>query len=568
MRNYKIKRGDDGTFRIEVPYRGRDVLAFPALNKGTVFTAQERAALGLEGLLPSRVSSFRSQVRRAYENIARKSDPLERYIGMVSLQDRNEVLFYRVLLEHLEEFLPVVYTPTVGTACSMFSRIFRRPRGLWITPEHRGRIRDILGNADPDMRLIVVTDNERILGLGDQGAGGMGIPIGKLALYTTAAGIHPSQCLPISLDVGTDNQELLDDELYVGYPHRRLRGQAYDELLEEFVSAVKELFPAALLQWEDFKKNNAINLLERYQRVLPSFNDDIQGTAAVGLAGVLAAARAMGEPLARQRIAILGAGAAGVGIGHQIRSALAREGVAGDALIRATAILDSGGLIADNRELRDEYKKPFAWPVELVKSNGMNPDRPIDLLAVVNALKPTVLIGTSGQPGAFTEEVIRAMSRHVEHPAVFPLSNPTSKCEATPADLIRWTDGRAFVATGSPFDPVTHAGRTIHIGQGNNVYVFPGVGLGAIVSGAREVTDSMFTVAAQTLADCVSAKRLAAGSLFPPMKELREITHSIAVAVVREVEELGLGTGIPTAEIESAVTAAMWVPEYPDLVPV
>ncbi len=567
MAKLDFDRRDDGTWEVKVPYRGRELLAFGLLHKGSAFTQEERDAFGLEGLVPTRVSTLDEQVPRAYGNIARKTDPLERYIGMSALQERNEVLFYRVLLEHVEELMPIVYTPTVGTACKEFSRIFRRGRGIWITPAHKGRISEILGNADPETQLIVVTDNERILGLGDQGVGGMGIPIGKLALYTAGAGIHPAHCLPVSLDVGTDNQELLDDPLYVGYRKPRLRGPAYDELVDEFIHAVKERFPDALLQWEDFKKTNAINLLARYQKVLPSFNDDIQGTAAVGLSGVFAAARAMNVPMPEQRIVILGAGAAGVGIGHQIRNALAREGLSGDALVRAVAVLDSRGLIVEGREFRDAYKKEFAWPTALVQAAGMDPSAPIDLATAVKALKPTVLIGTSGQPGAFTEEVIRAMGAGTDRPAVFPFSNPTSKCEATPADVLAWTEGRALVATGSPFDPVDVGGRAIRIGQGNNVYVFPGVGLGALVAGAREVTDSMFTIAAQTLADSVSKEDLAAGTLFPRLTELRAITRRIAAAVVREANALDLGKGLADDQIEAAIDAAMWEPAYPHLIP-
>ena len=469
----------------------------------------------------------------------------------------------RMLLDHLEECLPIIYTPTVGLACQRYSHIYRRARGVWICPEHRGRIEKVLANVGTrDIRLIVATDNERILGLGDLGAGGMGIPIGKLALYSTGAGIHPKYTLPISLDVGTDNQELLDDELYLGWRHARLRGKPYDDFIEEFVQAVKRIFPLALLQWEDFKQQNALRLLERYRKRLPSFNDDIQGTAAIGAAALLAGVRATGKPLSQQRMVMLGAGAAGIGISRLIRDTFRRSGAEGNELIGKIGMLDSGGFLHQGRKLSDETKAEFAWPVEMVKAAGMDPNQPLDLLAVVRALKPTVLVGTSGQPGVFTEAVIRAMASHVERPVILPLSNPTSKCEAKPADLIAWTAGRAMVATGSPFDPVEWQGRMIRIGQGNNVLIFPGVGLGVLVSEASRVSDAMFRVAAETLAQHVSDADIAAGTLFPRLRELRAITHKVACAVVRQAREEGVGRPLDDGDIPSAVGAAMWTPNY------
>ena len=564
MEAFRRKRDSQGREYLEVPYRGARLLSHPLYTKTTAFSPGERAAFGLEGLLPSHVSTMDQQARRAYANIRRKTDALERYIGLAALQDRNEHLFYRVLLDHLEELLPIVYTPTVGHACQEFSHIFRRARGLWITPEHRGRIAQMLGNAPfDDVRLIVVTDNERILGLGDQGAGGMGIPIGKLAIYTAAAGIHPTQTLPISLDVGTDNERLLGDDLYLGWRSRRLRGGEYDSLVEEFVQAVKERFPNALLQWEDFKKANAFRLLERYRNVLPSFNDDIQGTAAVAVAGMLTATRITGASVAAQRVAILGAGAAGVGIARLIRSTLQRAGVSGDALALATASLDSRGLLVDDEEISDVHKREFAWPAALAEGMGLGSGKPRDLLAVVRALKPTVLIGTSGEPGTFTEAVIREMGRHVDRPVVLPMSNPTSQSEARPADVIEWTEGRALVATGSPFDPVGWKGRLILVGQGNNAFVFPGIGLGVLVAGARKVTDAMFVAAADRLAAEVSAADLSGGTLFPPIQGLRKVTVRIAEAVVREARNSGVAQNVLADEaIPAAVARAMWEPVY------
>ncbi|MBL9028323.1 MAG: NAD-dependent malic enzyme [Myxococcales bacterium] len=552
---------------VRVPQRGRSLLSVPLLNKGTAFTREERRVFGLDGILPSTILSIDQQARRAYESITRKAEPLERYIGMAALQDRNETLFYRLLVQHTDELMPVVYTPTVGEACQKYSRIFRRARGVWITPEHKGRIAEVLATAaGQEIRLIVATDNERILGLGDQGAGGIGIPIGKLALYTAAAGIHPSQTLPISLDVGTDNEDLLEDDLYIGYRHRRLRGAAYDELLDEFVEAVKRCFPRALVQWEDFKKGNAFRLLERHVDRLPSFNDDIQGTAAVALAGVMAACRARREPFERQRVVILGAGAAGVGIARQLRDAFGREGVTGDDLVRRIAVLDSKGLLVEGNTGGEPHKDEFAWPRDLVGSLGLSPSA--DLPTVITKLQASVLIGTSGQPGVFGREVVEAMVRSTEAPAIFPLSNPTSKSEATPADVITWSDGRALVATGSPFEAVTHKDRRHRFSQANNVYVFPGVGLGALVAQASRVTDSMFTVAARELAASVSEADLGEGALFPPLSELRDVTARVAAAVVREARDRGLGRAIPDAEIDRAVVDEMWFPDYPELEPV
>jgi malic enzyme len=563
MEPFRMCRDPKGRLHIEVPYRGHRLLRHPVFSKGTAFSGEERVAFGLEGLLPDAVSSMGQQVERAYHNIVRKEDALERYIGLASLQDRNEHLFYRVLVEHIEELLPIVYTPTVGLACQRYSHIFRRARGMWITPGHRGRIYQILANAPfEDVRLIVVTDNERILGLGDQGAGGMGIPIGKLAIYTAGAGIHPTRTLPVSLDVGTDNEELLRDQLYLGWRHPRLRGPEYDTLVEEFVQAVKFRFPRALLQWEDFKKVNAFSLLERYRKSLPSFNDDIQGTAAVALAGIVAGGRVTGTPLEEQRVVILGAGAAGVGIARLLREAMRGRGLGGEALARAIVNIDSRGMLVDDEEIEDRHKRDFAWPAALAAAVGLGKGRPRDLEAVVRAVKPTVLIGTSGEPGAFTEFIIRAMASEVARPLVFPMSNPPSKSEAIPADVIAWTGGRALVATGSPVPPVSYGGHTHRIGQGNNAFVFPGLGLGVMVAEAREITEGLFAAAARRLAEEVRDSDLQAGSLFPPVSELRRVTAGIAAAVVRQAREEGIGRAIADEAIPAAVAEAMWLPEY------
>ena len=513
-------------------------------------------------MLPDAVSTIEQQIARVHRNILRKEDALERYIGLASLQDRNEVLFYRLLVENIEELMPIVYTPTVGKACQDYSHIFRRARGIWITPGHRGRIEEVLQNAPfEEIRLIVVTDNERILGLGDQGAGGMGIPIGKLALYCAAAGIHPSQTLPVSLDVGTDNKALLEDELYLGWRHPRLRGEEYYTLVDEFVHAVKYRFPKALLQWEDFKKTNAFVLLDKYRKAITSFNDDIQGTAAVAVAGIMAGCRATGIPLAEQRIVILGAGAAGVGIARLLRDALSRAGLEGEKLSAAIANLDSHGLVVDDQEITDVHKRPFAWPAALAERSGLGKGRPRDLAAVVRAVKPTVLIGTSGEPGTFTELIVREMAAHVERPVIFPMSNPTSKSEAKPVDIVNWTGGRALIATGSPFDPVPYGGRTIKIGQCNNVFIFPAVGMGVLIAEAKEVTEAMFTAAAEVLAAETRDEDLKAGMLFPPAQEIRRVSRAIAEAVVKQAREDGVaGRVLEDAEIPKAVKARSGTP--------
>ena len=565
MERYRLELGEDGVESIDVPYRGHRLLAHNMYNRGTAFTRAERHALELAGLLPNQSRTMDEQAVRAYAHVCEQGDsPLERYVALADLEARNAHLYYRVLVEHLEELLPVVYTPTVGEACQKYSHIFRRGRGLWITPDHRGRVAEVLRNAPYDgARLICVTDNERILGLGDQGAGGMGIPVGKLDLYTVGAGIHPTQTLPISLDVGTDNEALLGDPFYLGWRHERLRGEEYDALVEELVLAVKEVFPHALLQWEDFKKANAFRLLDRYEDRLLSFNDDIQGTAGVALAGVLAASRISGVPMKDQRVVILGAGAAGVGIARILRAELGLHGVEGEALVRAIALIDSKGLLAKSRSFGADYKEQWAWPDALVERVGLKPGGGDDLLETVRALEPTVLIGTSGQPGVFTEDVVRHMASKVERPAIFPFSNPNSKSEATPADIVRWSDGRALIATGSPFAPVEHRGRTIHAAQGNNVYVFPGVGLGALASGARKVVDSMFAAAAHAIADQVDEDAIGRSELYPPLSKLRAISREVAFAVGMHAIELGLAPEADEVTLRLRIDEMMWEPRYP-----
>ena len=553
--------------RLEVDRFGRDLIAQSLLNKGTAFPAAERDAFGLRGLLPAHVATIDEQVALELEHVRRKSDDLERYIGLAALQDRNETLFYRVLGENLEEFLPIVYTPTVGRACQEFSHILRRPRGAWITPSDIGSIDDILLSAGgPDVRLIVVTDNERILGLGDQGAGGMAIPIGKLALYTAAAGIYPAWTLPISLDVGTDRVELLDDPLYLGHRAPRLRGRAYDEFIEMFVEAVRRVFPAAVLQWEDFKQHNALRILDRYRRRLPSFNDDVQGTGAVVLGGMIAARRA--QPGSPDRYLFLGAGGAAIGIARLLRHRLA---VAPDGTADARpqlALMDHTGLVHSGRLDIADDQRPFAVDPAWFVERGLQTADFADPVAVAGALRPTVLAGTTGCQGAFSEPLVREVARHAAAPIILPLSNPADRVEALPDEILEWTEGRAIVATGSPFPDVVRDGVLHTIGQANNALIFPGVGLAAIVAEAREVTDEAFVVAAEELAAEVSDDRLATGGIYPPIADLRHVARRVAIGVVRRLRDTGYGRQYRDEEIEPAVDRAMWQPEYLPYVPV
>ncbi|MGZ5290810.1 MAG: NAD-dependent malic enzyme [Actinomycetota bacterium] len=552
-----------GTSPVPVPCRRHTLLEQPLLNKDTAFTEQEREDFGLHGLLPPRVRTLEEQVALEIEKNRRKGDDLERFIGLAALQDRNETLFYRLLLEHIEELMPIVYTPVVGRACQEYSRIMRRARGLWLTPDDVDRIPELLANArQEDVRLIVVTDNERILGLGDQGAGGMGIPVGKLALYTAGAGIHPALTLPVSLDVGTDNEALREDPDYFGHRQPRLRGPAYDEFIEAFVEGVGAVFPHALLQWEDFKQHNAIRLLDRYRHRITSFNDDIQGTAAVVMAGIYSALRILDEPLGAQRIVFLGAGAAGTGIARLVRAQMRREGVPDEAIRRAIVQLDSRGLTYLGREPLDQDKEELALGPDELSAYGFEPGEMYGLEEVVKRVHPTILIGTSGTAGTFTEVAIRERAAHARIPVVLPLSNPTSKTEAVPEDIIEWTRGRAIVATGSPFPPVVRGERTHVIGQANNAFCFPGIGLGAVVAEAREVTDAMFLVAAEALAGVVSQERLDEGSLYPCQSDLRVASRAVAVAVARSARDEHVGRFLSDEELESAVDRMMWEPRY------
>jgi len=556
----RIDPKTDQRYRL-VRSSGAGLKANPLLNKGTSFSQDERETFALEGLLPPAISTWAEQQERVYEGYLRQTDPLAKYLELTSLQDRNETLFYRLLIDHIEEMAPIVYTPTVGKACQQFSHLYQRPRGLYINLHQRGRIEQILRNATiDDCRVMVVTDNEAILGLGDLGVGGMGIPIGKLTLYTAGAGIHPAHCLPVDLDVGTNNTDLLRDPLYLGIREPRARGDEYYSFIDEFADAVKKVFPRALVQWEDFSNETAFTILERYRDKLPSFDDDIQGTGAVIAAGVLAAVKRTPRPLGDERIVILGAGAAGGGCAFALRVAMEAEGVPADHAKRQVLCLDSRGLILSGRPGLRGHKAEQATDAKLVSDWKGGLDGVFELAAVVENFKPTVLIGTSGQPGTFTEPLIRKMASHCEQPIVMPLSNPTSMAEATPEHLMRWTNGKAIIGTGSPFDPVTHNGVSYGIGQANNVLIFPGAGLGAIAVGATAVPDSAFLAAAQALVAFSDPSPTA--PLFPPLSALREVSHVVARAVGRAIVEAGAAPECSPEEIDRKIAEAIWDPAY------
>jgi malate dehydrogenase (oxaloacetate-decarboxylating) len=567
--NYCRKVADEQTGEeiLEVSLAGHALLDYPLLNKGMAFTDEERREFDLLGLLPPRVSKAEEQLARNYANYRRQESDIQRYIYLMSLQDRNETLFYRLLQEHIHEMMPIIYTPVVGAACQLYSHIYRRPRGIYVSYRNRGEVRQMLANApDRDVAVIVVTDGERVLGLGDLGVGGMGIPVGKLSLYTLCAGIHPATTLPIFLDVGTDNQELLKDPLYIGWRRERVRGREYDEFIEEFIEAVVEIFPSALLQWEDFARHNAKRLLDKYRDRLCSFNDDIQGTGAVTLAGLLSAVKSVGERLSDQRIAMFGAGSAATGIADQIVAAMISEGCSAQEAKSKLWLIDVAGLIHTGRAGVEELSRPFAQPQAAIEAWPVADRDRIMLPDVVKCVRPTALIGTAAQPGAFTEEIVREMARHVARPIIFPLSNPTSRCEATPADLLAWTEGRAIVATGSPFSdvsgPATGDGKPRKIGQCNNAYIFPGVGLGVIGSRARRVNQAMFVAAARALGEMSPASSDPMASLFPDLNDIRKVSRQVAIAVGMEAQASGLAEMTSREELERRVKERMWSPKY------
>ncbi|MCL1594478.1 MAG: NAD-dependent malic enzyme [Actinomycetia bacterium] len=545
---------------LSVETTGDSVLLDPFLNKGDAFSREEREQLGLLGLLPDHVSTIEEQLGRVRFQYRLKNTEMGKNIYLNGLMDRNETLFYRFVLENLSETVPIIYTPTIAAACSHWSRIYRRAHGMYITPRDRGRIADIFRSHEVmEPPVIVVTDNERILGIGDQGAGGMGIPIGKLALYTAAAGIHPERCIPISIDVGTKNAELLADPLYIGYKEPRLRGIEYEELIDEFVDAVREVYPGALLQWEDFANLTSFRNLERHRKRIASFNDDIQGTAAMVVSGVLSSSSHVGTVAEDHRIVISGAGSAGYGIAHQLAFVMMASGLTRDQAWSQIYVLDSRGLLLSNRSGLKGIKMELAKDASTVE-DWVEIDDPPSLLDVVHNVHPTVLIGVSGQAGLFTKEIVQEMGSGCERPLILPLSNPTSHTEVTPQNAISWTDGRAIVATGSPFPAVEHDGTTHLVGQANNVFIFPGMGLGIIAVGAREVTDSMFLEAAKALSSMTSADLVGQGQLYPDIDDVREVSRVVAIAVAKRAIKEGVAD--PVDDLESVIDAEMWFPEY------
>jgi malate dehydrogenase (oxaloacetate-decarboxylating) len=541
---------------LETSLTSQMLLETPLLNKGSVFSEDERRAFHLLGLLPYHVAPLAEQLARTYENYQREETDLGRYIYLASLHDRNEVLFYRLVLDHIREMSPIIYTPIVGQACQHYSHIY----------PYRDDIGPLLRNViASDVRVIVVTDGERILGLGDLGVGGMGIPVGKLVLYTLCAGIHPAMTLPIMLDVGTDNRSLLDDPLYLGWHHERVRGPDYDAFIDAFMQAVQERFPHVLLQWEDFAKDHAHRLLKRYRDRVCTFNDDIQGTGAVTLAGLLAAIKVNESKLSEQRVVILGAGSAATGIAGQLVAARIGEGATLEEARQMLWLVDTHGLVHSGRHDLETEKACYAQPQEAIAQWPVSSTEPIGLNEVIAQVHPTILIGTAAYPNAFSERGVHEMAKHVARPIIFPLSNPTAKCEARPEDPLAWTGGRALIATGSPFSDVTYHGQTYPIGQCNNMFIFPGVGLGVLASGARRVTSEMFTASAEALSMSSPARKNPTASLYPPIEEVRVVSKQVAFAVGLTAQQAGVATPTTPEELEQRIAELIWEPHYPRL---
>ncbi len=548
---------------LAVVIRGKQVLANPLLNKGTAFTQRERDELALHGLLPPAIGTIKKQLERAYGNYHSHPTNLDKFIYLNSLQDRNEVLFYRLVYEHIDEMMPIVYTPVVGEACERFSRIYRTGRGIYIAYDQRNNIEKLLANSGiENPSVIVVTDGERILGLGDQGVGGMGIPVGKLALYTLCAGVSPYTTIPVLLDVGTDNEEALKDPLYLGTRHHRIRGEEYQAFIDTFVATVQRIFPHTVLQWEDFLKGNAIKQLERFRDRLCTFNDDIQGTAGVVVAGLYSALRITGKSMRDQRVVFAGAGASAQGIASLIVAAMMEDGLSKDEAVGRIYTVDRSGLVTRDRPNIEEFKAAYARDKAGLADWKVQDSSRITLEETVANAKPTILLGVSGTPGIFSENTVCLMARINERPIIFPLSNPTSKSECTAEQAITWSAGRAIVATGSPFAPVKYRDREYRIGQGNNAFIFPGVGLGLIVSRARRVTDAMFLAAAKALAAQVSAADLESGMIYPTLTRMRECSHAVACATAAQAVKEGLADEEIMENLEQRVQQAMWVPEY------
>ncbi|MBK8256092.1 MAG: NAD-dependent malic enzyme [Polyangiaceae bacterium] len=558
---FDIRRDKNGEPFMEVYLEGIALLRLTMTNKGTAFTPEERLSLGLDGLLPPQVNTIEQQLERVYGGFRREPSPIAKYQYLRGLQERNEILYYALLARHLEEMLPIVYTPTVGQAVQEFNYIYQNPRGLSLSPLNIDRADKSMSTFPwEDVRMIVATDSSAILGIGDQGYGGLAIPIGKLSLYTVGGGVSPFHSMPVVLDVGTDRTDLLTDSFYLGVRQRRLTGKAYEEFMDKFVQAVQNRYPRAVIQWEDLSKEAAFTVLERYRKVHPSFNDDIQGTGAVTLAGVRSACRQLGQKLTDQRVIVYGAGAGGVGVSTAILQGMMRDGLTEEQARSRIFVLDSKGLLIGSRKM-EEYKRRFAHPdaeVAHLLSDGKAPG----LLDTIVRAKATVLIGLSGQPHAFGEAAVRAMAKNVDRPIIFPLSNPTSLCEALPEEVLRWTDGKALVATGSPFDAVRLGGVTYPIGQGNNAFIFPGLGFGSILSDAKEITDSMVMAASEALAEYTAREH--PSLIYPPVSELQEVSTAVATAVIRQAFADGVATSTKVTPETAGdyVRSKFWEPKY------
>lgn len=547
-----------------IPYAGNSLLELPLLNKGSAFSEEERTHFNLHGLIPHAIENIEEQTQRSYQQYCAFSDAINKHIYLRNIQDTNETLFYHLIEQHLSEMMPIIYTPTVGEACQRFSDIYRRHRGIFISYPDRAHIDDIVQNINKkNVKVIVITDGERILGLGDQGIGGMGIPIGKLSLYTACGGISPAYTLPITLDVGTNNPQLLNDPIYMGWNQPRINGEEYYQFVDQVLDAVKRRWPKALIQFEDFAQKNAMPLLNKYRDQICCFNDDIQGTAAVSVGSLIAASRAAGKQLKDQTIAFLGAGSAGCGIAEQIVAQMVVEGLS-DAEARARIFMvDRYGLFTDNQPNLLDFQSKLAQSTERVTGWG-NAEGIISLLDVIQHAKPTVLIGVSGQPGLFTEEVIKALAANCERPIVLPLSNPTSQVEAFPADILEWTEGKALIATGSPFEPVNYQGKIYNISQCNNSYIFPGIGLGVIAAGATRVTDSMLIASSNALADCSPLLKDPNADLLPDLNEIQQVSKFIAFKVAKAAMDAGVAPMLDDEALQQAIEANFWKPEYRD----
>jgi len=554
--------GNPNKHSLYIPYAGYTLLELPLLNKGSAFTQEERSNFNLHGLLPHIIETIEEQSQRSYQQFCAFNDDINKHIYLRNIQDTNETLFYHLIENHLEEMMPVIYTPTVGEACQRFSDIYRRHRGIFISYPDRDFIEDILQNVNKNnVKVIVITDGERILGLGDQGIGGMGIPIGKLSLYTACGGISPAYTLPITIDVGTNNQQLLNDPIYMGWSQPRISGDEYYDFVDDVITAIKRRWPKALIQFEDFAQKNAMPLLEKYRDKICCFNDDIQGTAAVSVGSLLAASKAAGKQLKDQVVTFLGAGSAGCGIAEQIILQMVAEGLT-DAEARARVFMvDRFGLITENQPNLLDFQRKLAQKAEVVEQ-WANIDEVISLLDVVQNAKPTVLIGVSGQPGLFTEQIIKTLAQHCERPIVMPLSNPTSRVEAVPADIVQWTEGRALIATGSPFAPVNYQGKLYHIAQCNNSYIFPGIGLGVVASGATRITENMLMASSRALADCSPLLQDPQADLLPSLGEIQSVSKVIAFDVAKAAIQDGVAVMINDELLKQKIEESFWHPEY------